>query len=122
MVLGYMLTHFYPHQSIFSRQLNLVNFQKRKIHRYPLFGRGGVKNVMKGASGTRVCARKKNPNQSIFSCPFNYNKISPPHTPPLGRPWGTSLHRQPQFFMAHMIVDTLRIPILPKSIFHRQSP
>ena len=41
---------------------------------------------------------KRNPNQSIFSCPFNYSKISPPYTPPLGHPWGTSLHRQPQFF------------------------
>ena len=71
--------------------------EKQKFIDTPFFG-GGVKKVMRGAGGPRVCARKKNPNQSIFTCPFNYNKISPPTPPPLGRPWGTSLHRQPQFF------------------------
>ena len=73
-------------------------FSEMKNSQITHFWEKGVKNVMRGAGGTRVCARKKNPNQSIFSCPFNYNKISPPYTPPLGRPWGTSLHRQPQFF------------------------
>ena len=118
----YMLTHFYPHQSIFSHQLNLVNFQKNKNSQIPPFLEGGVKIVMRGAGGTRVCARKKNLNQSIFTCPFNYNKISPPYTPPWGAPGEPVYIRNPKFFMAHMIVDTLRIPNLPKSIFHRQSP
>ena len=73
-------------------------FRKVKIHKYPLFGGRGSKMLW----GVRVVLGyvfvKKNPNQSIISCPFNYNKISPPYTPPLGHPWGTSLYRQPQFF------------------------
>ena len=44
-------------------------------------------------------------------------RFPPLHRPPLGRPWGTSLHKQPNFFMAHMIVDTLWIPNLPKSAY-----
>ena len=32
-------------------------------------------------------------------------------------PWGTSLHKQPQFFMPHMIVDTLRSSNLPISAY-----
>ena len=70
---GYMLIHLFPHQSIFSGPLNLVSFQKSENSYIPLFWEGGVKNFMRGAGGARVCACKKNSNQSIFSCPFNFN-------------------------------------------------
>ena len=91
--------------------------EKLKFHRYPLFGGRGKKCY----GGVRIVPGYMYviffPNQMIFCHPFTFNYISPLHAPPLIRPWGTSLHKRPEFFIAHIFVGTLRNPNLPKSAY-----
>ena len=116
-VLGCMLVHFFPNQSLFRGPLNLVNIQKNLNFVDTPFLGGRGKNFY---GGVRVVPGYM---YVFFSQIKSYLAIHlllirfPPTHPLLIRPWGTSLHKRLEFFIAHIFVDTLRNPNLPKSAY-----